>query len=201
MRKRRVVIVNGNGQYTRLFEGLGYDEVESLSHIPDLIVFTGGADVTPSMYGARAHPRTFSDPLRDKAERAIWLRSRDRNIPSVGICRGGQFLNVLSGGSMNQHVDGHATGNNHLMRDTSTGEEIMVSSTHHQMMVPGPGAIVLATADVVRWPLGMEQNDIEVVYYPHTNALCFQPHPEFFATDHPCVQYLNKCIEERLFYA
>ena len=100
---------------------------------------------------------------------------------------------------MHQHILGHATGINHLIRDSETGEEVMVSSTHHQMMIPSEDAIVLATADVVDWPLGMEQRDIEVVYYPHTNALCFQPHPEFFATDHPCVQYLNRCIEERLF--
>ena len=199
MRKRSVYIVNGNGQYERLFEGLGYDVVGSLLNTPSLIVFTGGADVTPSMYGARPHPRTYSDPDRDHRERAIFLRSQDRGIPALGICRGGQFLNVMSGGSMHQHTHGHATGINHLIRDSETGEEAMVSSTHHQMMIPSEDAIVLATADVVDWPLGMEQRDIEVVYYPHTNALCFQPHPEFFATDHPCVQYLNRCIEERLF--
>ena len=199
MRKRSVLIVNGNGQYERLFEGLGYDPVKSLLDLPDLICFTGGADVTPAMYGARPHPRTFSDPDRDEKERAIWLRSRDRGIPAVGICRGGQFLNVMSGGTMHQHIDGHATGNNHLITDLATGEEVMVSSTHHQMMVPSEEAIILATAKIVKWPLGMDQDDIEVVYYPHSDALCFQPHPEFFATDHPCGQYLNRCIEERLF--
>lgn len=201
MRKRSVLIINGNGQYERLFEGLGYDPVESLMDQPSLICFTGGADVTPSMYGARPHPRTFSDPDRDRKEQVIFIRSQDRGIPAVGICRGGQFLNVLSGGSMHQHIDGHATGNNHLIKDIDSGEEIMVSSTHHQMMVPGPKAVVLATADIVKWPLGCEQDDIEVLYYPKTNSLCFQPHPEFFATDHPCVQYFNKCIEEKLFNA
>lgn len=198
MRKRSVLIVNGSGQYSRLFEGLGYDEVPTLLDLPDLIVFTGGADVDPALYGEHPHPRTYSEPERDKREKAIFLRSQDRGIPALGICRGGQFLNVLSGGSMNQHVDGHATGNNHLITDHASGEEIMVSSTHHQMMVPSDKAIILATANIVKWPLHV---DVEVVYYPHTNALCFQPHPEFFSTDHECVQYLNQCIEERLFHA
>src|SRR3546814_3238996 len=34
--------------------------------------------------------------------------ARRMHKPMAGICRGGQFLNVMCGGSMIQHVEGHA---------------------------------------------------------------------------------------------
>ena len=193
--KKRVKIYHSNTSYNKLFTEGGYTLVDSLEDA-DLIVFTGGADVTPSMYGEKSHPKTYSEPSRDRAEELVWVESQERGIPAVGICRGGQLLNVLNGGKMHQHIVGHATGSNHLITDVASGTNIMVSSTHHQMMIPSDKGVVLAVADIVDWPKGEEQEDIEVVYYPETNNLCFQPHPEFFYNRSPCVDYFFNCINE-----
>jgi carbamoylphosphate synthase small subunit len=110
------------------------------------------------------------------------------NIPMAGICRGGQFLNVVCGGAMWQHVDNHAIGGTHPVLDFRTGKTFNATSTHHQMMRPGEDGIVLAVASPKRtrdFYAGHEtiRNDdelqeCEVVYYPVQQALCFQPHPE-----------------------
>lgn len=93
----------------------------------------------------------------------------------------------MCGGRMYQHV--HAHTGPHMLTDLTSDkhEKILVSSTHHQMMMPAENAIILATANQKgsrQWFDGevekqdVSQEDIEVVYYPEQNALCFQPHPE-----------------------
>lgn len=68
----------------------------------DLIVFTGGEDVNPKIYGSSEHPGWEENP-RDHIELEI-LRAirRDRLITSkvLGICRGIQLLNVGFGGTL-----------------------------------------------------------------------------------------------------
>ena len=88
---------------------------------------------------------------------------------------------------MMQHVGGH--GKTHLLTDVQTNTEVMVSSTHHQMMQPGTGAEVVAIANNGGFKESVDDEghviqvhdpvDYEVLWYPATSALCFQPHPEF----------------------
>jgi gamma-glutamyl-gamma-aminobutyrate hydrolase PuuD len=137
----------------------------------DLVQFTGGSDVTPALYGEKNTASDNSEP-RDLMEIGVFGVAMAENIPMAGICRGGQFLNVMCGGKMHQHVDGHATGKMHGII-TIDGDVISVTSTHHQMMIPGDNAVVLATAKIVG------DEDTEIVYYPNDSVFCFQPHPEF----------------------
>jgi carbamoylphosphate synthase small subunit len=92
----------------------------------------------------------------------------------------------MGGGRMYQHVGKH--GGNHSITDVETGLELLVSSTHHQMMMPSSDALLVATAalhgprewfDGQKAMKDVSDVDIEVVYYHHIKALCFQPHPEF----------------------
>lgn len=181
----KIYIVDGNYQYTNLFVSRGW-EVCSKMEDADLILFTGGEDVSPDMYGEQRHPSTYSNRHRDDKEAALYGTAILLNIPMVGICRGGQFLNVINGGKMYQHVGGHCR--DHYLTDVDTGKEVLVSSTHHQMMRPAPGATVIATAAEYSFKQCMidgiivdvdDPVDVEVVYYAETNCLCFQPHPEF----------------------
>ncbi len=179
-------IHNGNDQYHDLFAQAGFVLVNHWTKA-DVVCFTGGEDVSPAIYGDREHPFTHNNPFRDEEEAKLFSYCVDRGIPMVGICRGGQFLNVMSGGRMYQHVEGHTR--SHFLTDLSTGDGVYVSSTHHQMMLPGADAVLIATSIDVegerQWYEGqvfkkdITNEGIEVVYYPHTNCLCFQPHPEF----------------------
>lgn len=201
----RVLIVNGSYEYSVLFKSLGYSLVDSVKDAT-LICFTGGADVTPSLYGDAKHPYTGNDVYRDAAEQKIYEAAITNNIPMVGICRGGQFLNVMSGGRMYQHISNHCK--SHSIVDLQTGETVYVSSTHHQMIMPSPEAVLVASSTLGgerEWFDGevfkkdVSKEDIEVVYYPNTRCLCFQPHPEFTGKEYQGMKNYFVSLLERFF--
>ncbi len=202
----KVMIVGGQYGYASLFRKYEWEVVESLQETPDLLCFTGGEDVSPKLYNEVPHPRTFFNPVRDSVEKEIFNIAVSKEIPCVGICRGGQFLNVLSGGSMYQDVSQHTR--DHYIKDVDTGMLIFASSTHHQMMRPGPGATIVAVANEGGYKEHMEnaiikridelEDDIEVLHYPLTKSLCFQPHPEFNNMDE-LQDYFFHCVKTYLF--
>ena len=158
----------------------------------DLIVFTGGADVSPWMYQAKPHHTTYSDPPRDKVEAMIYHAAKRQGIPMVGICRGAQFLNVMNGGTLLQDVPGHRGG--HLMY-TAEGETMEVTSTHHQMIRMADGAVLYGWAEEHREG-GVP--DPEVVYYPATKSLCVQYHPEYGSKSDDMWKYFQSKVKELL---
>jgi gamma-glutamyl-gamma-aminobutyrate hydrolase PuuD len=128
---------------------------------------------------------------------------------SVGICRGGQALNVFNGGKMYQHVSGHA-GTDHKVFDAlfDPGSEITVNSSHHQMMIPTAEGEILAYSEGVSseyWgdevnPLVKPQFETEVVWYDKTQSLCVQFHPEWGARGradqpHECQEYFFNLVD------
>ncbi|MFI8205764.1 gamma-glutamyl-gamma-aminobutyrate hydrolase family protein [Streptomyces sp. NPDC085937] len=75
----------------------------------DGLVVAGGPDVEPVRYGAEPDPRTGPPArARDAWELALIAAALERGVPLLGICRGMQLLNVALGGTLFQHVDGHA---------------------------------------------------------------------------------------------
>lgn len=177
---KKVLIVESDHLYDRMFVSMGWSLVTSPEEA-DLICFTGGEDVTPSLYG---HQNVASNCnwLRDVREKAIYDAYVGK-IPFVGVCRGGQFLNVMNGGLMYQHVNNHGIADCHKMF-TDTGDVVRVTSTHHQMMRPAKQGVVIGWADLatqyISWdPFPKPDLDIEVVWYENTQCLCFQPHPEY----------------------
>ena len=187
--RRKVMIINGGKSYVDMFKKQDWLVVDNMAEA-DLIQFTGGADVTPGFYSEPRHEDTFHDVNRDIAERHVFNIAAKRGIPMAGICRGGQLLNVLCGGKMWQNVDGHNLNKTHSAQCLLTGEELQVSSTHHQMMRPALKSNLLMTATQSNCkermgPTGViiavhnEIEDVEAVHYDTPNCLCFQPHPEF----------------------
>lgn len=177
----------GAAQTMDMFKGAGFSAFKQTfkNDRPDLVVFLGGEDIDPALYGEPRLTQTRSiNPRRDAMEKGKF--ELYKGIPKVGICRGGQMLNVLSGGSMFQHVDNHT--NSHGVVDLLTEDYMEVTSTHHQMMVPGEGAEVLAIAwEATQRLSGTKREqpdfDTEAVWYEKTNSLCFQPHPEYQDND------------------
>jgi gamma-glutamyl-gamma-aminobutyrate hydrolase PuuD len=202
-----VLIVGGNYQYVRMFEDNGWEVVDAIKDA-DLVQFTGGADVDPSLYGHKKHPTTMTDSACDARDATYYEQAKRLNKKMAGICRGAQFLNVCNGGVMVQDCNGHAVGLGHKLVDRETGFEVHVSSTHHQMMVPADDAIVVAHANEATIKecneagtivniQGEMEDDMEVLYYDYTKCLCFQPHPEF--TQFPsCTKYYFQCLERWL---
>jgi gamma-glutamyl-gamma-aminobutyrate hydrolase PuuD len=71
----------------------------------DGIVFSGGGDVDPSIYGADPHPQTDEPQARrDESELELLRAALERDMPTLAICRGFQLLNVARGGDLVQHL-------------------------------------------------------------------------------------------------
>ena len=187
---KKVFIESGGSDYRRMFQKNGFATTDDYK-AADLICFTGGEDVHPSFYGHSKHPQTYASIERDVMCMHLYRAALALAIPMVGICRGGQFLNVANGGWMYQHVVGHTRP--HMLELPVPGlGSVMASSTHHQMMAPASNGRLLGYGEegtcksLEYWDLKKgwvreERGDInnEVVLYDDTRSLCFQPHPEF----------------------
>lgn len=155
----------------------------------DLVCFTGGEDVTPSLYG-EINLGSQCNWQRDSDEMELYQTCLALGKPFVGICRGGQFLNVMNGGKMIQDVNNHGLWGTHKLsllwnNLRIPNEDYRVTSTHHQMMIKGEKGEVIGIAEEATNfksadPDFVKPNyDTEIVWYPETKSLCFQPHPEY----------------------
>lgn len=199
---KRVFIVGASFQIAKMFEDEGYCETDFLRDA-DFVQFTGGEDVSPYLYHEEPHPHTFSNPIRDGKEIEVYNMAQSLGIPCLGICRGAQFLNVMNGGRLFQHVNNHALAGTHACYSELLGRVVNVTSTHHQMMDPAPHGQVdgwawklasfkerVAGNSIVR-SRGGDEKDVEVVYYDNTSSLCFQPHPEYTGADDSLFYYMS----------
>lgn len=132
----------------------------------DFICFTGGPDISPSLYGQINEGLSHTDEKRDTIEVTLYNKFIGKSF--IGICRGGQLLNVLSGGSMVQDLPKMHSG---LRSVDVVGGSVTLHEDHHQGMVPGLGAEILGLDSLDKNP--------EILWYNHTKSLCFQAHPEW----------------------
>ncbi|MER5507155.1 gamma-glutamyl-gamma-aminobutyrate hydrolase family protein [Streptomyces sp. NPDC002766] len=146
----------------------------------DGLVIAGGPDVEPVRYGAEPDPRTGPPArARDAWELALIEAALSARVPLLGVCRGMQLLNVALGGTLTQHIDGHAevvgVFGRHAVKPVPgtryaeiAPEETAVPTYHHQALDRlGTGlmpsayaadgtveAVEVPTAD--RWVLGVQ---------------------------------------------
>ena len=131
----------------------------------DAIIFTGGNDLDPAVYGATPSSETTgTQRLRDDAELALLAGALERDMPVLGICRGMQLINVAYGGTLEQHLPARLGSERHRERwgtfsehavnitddsllGTILGASTTVKSSHHQAPERiGAGLNVVATA-------------------------------------------------------
>jgi gamma-glutamyl-gamma-aminobutyrate hydrolase PuuD len=165
------------------------DGVEEILDAVDGLIFSGGSDLDPGLYGQEAHPETNGIvPARDSAELALLRGALDRDLPVLAICRGSQVLNVALGGDLVQHLpeevghDGHKeTPGVFADHDVEIepgsrlagvlGERVPIKSHHHQGLGrPGDGLRAVARD---------EDGGIEALESPdHRFAVGVLWHPE-----------------------
>jgi len=181
---QKIYVVGGNLPYANWMLGQTVDTIEEAT----LVVFTGGEDVTPSIYHAKKHPQTTNNLYRDNSEMEVFNRAKVLNLPMVGICRGAQLICCLSGGSLVQHQENPLYVHNIKTYDEQT---IPITSTHHQAMYPY--SLQSKDYQLLGWTKGISKfhengdqremqllhdKEAEIVYFHNSNALCIQGHPE-----------------------
>lgn len=171
----------------------------------DVVLFDGGTDVDPRFYGEERGAFTDSPDLRrDEFEKRVFRAAQAAGAACLGICRGAQFLNVLSGGSLIQHVTGHKF-SNHLIY-TKDGRAMPAKSDHHQMMLPTNRVHheLIAWAEeesksYCDYAKEIPEFQPEILFIPDTRSLCIQPHPEWMSRDSEFATYCRDLVIQYLF--
>lgn len=84
---------------------LGHAAVSALLGRLDGVLFTGGDDLDPSLYGEPWHPSAIRlDPARQNFEMKLLAEVERRRLPVLGVCLGSQVMNVHRGGSLHQFL-------------------------------------------------------------------------------------------------
>jgi putative glutamine amidotransferase len=167
----------------------------------DALIIAGGNDVDPRLYGEVPGPEsTRLDPQRDRFELALVEAALEAQLPTLGICRGAQLINVAAGGTLIGDLP-PGEGEAHGVLDyplgmrvhTVTfepgtlahgiyGDEAFVNSFHHQA-VRDLGRDVRASGFA---PDGIVEA-IEIDGHP---VLGLQWHPEFLDDPGPVFEWL-----------
>ena len=176
------------------------DNVEVLRQIVselDGIIFTGGEDFAPAYFGEEEHEHLGEvNVTRDTYDLTLFKLALNRNIPTLGICRGLQLINVAMGGSLYQDLPSEKPSDiDHYQDESGTigthsvsvvegsamhqilGEkEVQVNTFHHQAIKKlAPGL------KIVGWANDSVPEMIEA--YPSRNILGTQFHPEIFTAN------------------
>ena len=166
---------------------LDVDPAEYVDRL-DGIVITGGADVWPERYGATpAETAETAETERDNFELALLDAAGSASLPTLGICRGLQVINVHAGGTLHQHVPLHARYDvppNELIHEISIvadsalsglyGLTHQVNSLHHQTVDHlGADLVITATHD---------DGTVEGFEHATLPMIAVQWHPEMLDT-------------------
>jgi putative glutamine amidotransferase len=179
-----------------LIPPLGPAALDALLERLDGIVFPGGADVDPAEYGEARHPKTETVSGLDRLELAVARWAIHSDVPTLGICRGQQLLNVAMGGSLIQHLDDHRQPDDRTaltqkltvtpgsrLADVFGATQIEVNTMHHQAVkevAPGLQAVAWSDDGTIE---GLESHE-------HPWLLMVQYHPEELVDFHEPSQRL-----------
>jgi len=185
------------------------NQPEQILNILDGLIFTGGGDINPVLYGGEAHPTVYAvDPDRDEFELALAKLALTSQIPILGICRGMQVLNVATGGDLVSHVpevygDAVAHRLDHPRRPTQ--HDVQVFSTSRLAQILGTETLTIVTwhHQAVRtfstcWQLAAQASDglIEALEHQHHPwAIALQWHPEMSAQDPAHLKLFQSLVE------
>lgn len=201
---KKIEIIGGSDHYKTW---LGEELIKKIEETTGLIIFTGGPDVPPTLYG-EDNVRSAVNMNRTEREIRIYKEAVRQKIPVLGICYGSQLVTALQpNGKIIQNVTGHNRGS-HSIFSTEDYEEYEMTSTHHQMMYP----FNIENYEILAHTVGMlskeyiydkgDYKDIyleaEIVYYPDKNTLAIQGHPEFSTCPEKTREFCRKLIKKYL---
>jgi putative glutamine amidotransferase len=166
----------------------------------DGLLLPGGLDIYPGLYGEKPHHLlTQIDRQVDGLEFALAEWALKEDIPTLGVCRGMQLLNVALGGNLYQDLSEQCPSNIHHMNldlprtqivhkvyveagshmEKILGtREFAVNSLHHQAVkIAGRGVRISGQA---------EDGVAELLEVPHYRfMMAMQSHPEEIYTREP----------------
>jgi len=88
-----------------------HEAVRNVMSMADGVLLQGGVDISKGHYMAEhLSYKLGEDPERDIVEMEIAQYAMDAAVPTLGICRGMQILNIARGGTLTPQITGHDYG-------------------------------------------------------------------------------------------
>jgi putative glutamine amidotransferase len=117
----------------------------------DGFVFSGGDDPDMEQWGVVTHPNaTVVEKQRQEFELAMLEQLQSEpGIPVLGVCLGMQWMGLIAGGDLDQHLssplaENHADAEHPIVGTIGSGT---VHSHHHQAMATAGNLVVAARSD------------------------------------------------------
>lgn len=83
------------------------EDVPVLLSAVDGLVVAGGRDFNPETYGQVAIPETgVPHDALDRSDLSLLVHAKEIQLPTLGVCRGMQGMNIASGGTLVQDIAG-----------------------------------------------------------------------------------------------
>ena len=99
---------------------LNAGDAEQLAETLDGVLFTGGPDIAPYLYGEIMIKECGEQcPLRDEMELGFARAAAAAGLPILGLCRGVQTINVAFGGALYQDIPSQYRGDTTVLHSQS----------------------------------------------------------------------------------
>jgi len=187
----------------------GEPHLEGILDMIDALILSGGGDIDPGRYNGKRHETNYAiDQERDTLELELGRRVIDSGMPTLGICRGAQILNVVQGGKLIEHIPDEfgdkclhrapprepvthgvkLKPGSRLQKILGRGDFDAMSWHHQALRGAADGFVAVAHAP---------DGTIEAIEMPdHPWLIAVQWHPELSAASDPTQQKLFDAIVE-----
>lgn len=166
-------VVRAGGMPVVLPVGMPPDRLEELFARIDGVLFTGGPDIDPDLYGGSPHPAVYGvDRIRDEQEINLVRLAVQVNKPFFGICRGNQVINVALGGTLYSDIHDQVPGSLCHDNDSNHPRDFLA----HTVRIEQPSCLYKA--------LGAAETPVNSLHHQAVAVLAPPLHPIAFSPDH-----------------
>ena len=191
---------------TLILDAYKIANTDSILALADGIIITGGEDINPLFYNDSSNLKVCGeiDTERDTLEKKLIEYAFENHTPLMGVCRGMQMINVVSGGTLYGDIPSEIgtkvihRNKGEVMHEIVLTEScpqifpegqdtFIVNSWHHQGLKKIPKEIHVAARSFDGLP--------EAIYLDekvHPFMIAVQFHPERLASDNPIHNRMRK---------
>ena len=134
--KNYVASLESRGAQARVLTPERFTSIEEAMDGVSGLLLSGGGDIDPALYGEEPDGAMGISRERDEMEMALFRYAVQEEMPTLGICRGMQLINVAMGGRLIQDLPGHT-----LPEFESAMHQVYVSPGSRVGAIIGAGAI------------------------------------------------------------
>ncbi len=176
------------------------DAAEQIARLDGLLL-AGGGDIDPALYQGADHPAVYEvDRERDLGEIALVHLALAHGLPTLGICRGAQIINVALGGTLIEHLPDEVHGEidhrndppgptKHMVRIMPGSQLAAILQTEAAQIASWHHQAIRSVADSLNVTAYAPDGAVEAVELrDHPWMIAVQWHPELTAAHDPSQQ-------------